>query len=149
MLNRLLPGFSWAGMAEHIGALIGRLGAEGAAAQRVSPGEWLGEIHVEDGPIPIRLDLDDEGRARFRVESDSRGIEGEEESETRFSGGVLFARFRANVPQPDTSRAPYWTHLELSPRGDHLTGPVYAESEGVNVVYRRKDGNFGLLEPEL
>jgi putative sigma-54 modulation protein len=26
---------------------------------------------------------------------------------------------------------------------------VNAESEGVNVVYRRKDGNFGLLEPEL
>jgi putative sigma-54 modulation protein len=26
---------------------------------------------------------------------------------------------------------------------------VNADSEGVNVVYRRKDGNFGLLEPEL
>ena len=26
---------------------------------------------------------------------------------------------------------------------------VNAESEGVNVVYRRKDGNFGLLEPEM
>jgi CubicO group peptidase (beta-lactamase class C family) len=128
VLRRLLPAFSWAGLAREVGARLGRLAA-GRGGDEIRPGRWSGEIRTAEVEVPARLELEGE-RAWLQVEGDSRGGGQRVESEARVSGGNLFAHFAAHVPTADTSRARHRTYLELSLRGDRLSGPVYAESEG-------------------
>ena len=131
VLDRLLPPFSWVDLVQEVGAKLGRSMAGGPTGG-LPPGDWRGEIRTDEDDIPIHLGLDGD-RAWLRVEGDSRGGGRRVESGAHVSGGDLFAHFAAHIPTTDTSRARHRTYLELSLRGDRLSGPVYAESEGTFV----------------
>jgi CubicO group peptidase (beta-lactamase class C family) len=128
VLRRLLPAFSWVDLARDVGGrLAGLVSGRGAGDART--GQWSGEIRTAEGEIPMRLGLGAD-RAWLQIVGDSRGGGGRVESELRWSGPDLFAHFAAHTPTTDTSRARHRTYLELTRRGDRLSGPIYAESEG-------------------
>lgn len=71
-------------------------------------------------------------------------VEMEDELEPQINGQVVKTKRFAIKPM-DTEEA----IMQMSLLGHSFFVFFNAESEEVNVVYRRKDGNYGLIEPEF
>ena len=84
---------------------------------------------------------------RYREAPETRGAweaESEEEAEdTAEPSLVRSKRFPIKPMAPEEASA----QMELLGHGFYVF--MNAETEQVNVLYRRKDGNYGLIEPEF
>ncbi|MGH7717832.1 MAG: serine hydrolase domain-containing protein, partial [Gemmatimonadaceae bacterium] len=85
-------------------------------------GEWSGTLRTWNDSLPFRLVVPPEGDARLQL----AGRPEMPLSRARFNDGTLTGRFAGSVPTPDVSRQPHEIALDLTLRGDTLSGVVAA-----------------------
>lgn len=133
VLNRLLPGVSSFGALKRIPESIRRLAERQATSRDAFNGRWTGELRTYEGIVPIRLTIEPQGawlQIAHGSETAGTGILTMPDRVVRITGDTLVASFDTSIPTNDSARVEHWATRKLTLRGERLSGPVYAESNG-------------------
>lgn len=92
------------------------------------PGEWEGRLETYEGPHPVRLILDAEGRVQYMFLDGRPEATPEKPSsgKLRFIDGLLTGNIGAKIPTADAQRAPHFTWVSLRLRDGRLSGAASA-----------------------
>jgi CubicO group peptidase (beta-lactamase class C family) len=87
-------------------------------------GEWKGPVQTHRGPLSLVLRVRDSGDVHVRLGDQLWTLL----NEPKFDGAVLTGKFQGDIRTPDANRRPYHLHVDLTLRGESLTGALAAIS---------------------